>query len=54
MTLAADIGAVVGGKISDWLQAQSNLAGQIIPWPAAGNIPVGWLECDGRMLNWCV
>lgn len=51
MTLAADIGAVVGGKISDWLQAQSNLAGQIIPWPAAGNIPVGWLECDGRMLN---
>ena len=51
MTLAADIGAAVGGKISDWLQAQSNLAGQIIPWPAAGNIPVGWLECDGRMLN---
>lgn len=51
MTLAADIGAAVGGKISDWLQAQSNLAGQIIPWPVAGNIPVGWLECDGRTLN---
>lgn len=51
MTLAADIGAAVGGKISDWLQAQSSLAGQIIPWPAAGNIPVGWLECDGRTLS---
>lgn len=51
MTLAADIGAAVGGKISDWLQSQSSIAGQIIPWPAAGNIPVGWLECDGRMLN---
>lgn len=51
MTLAADIGAAVGGKISDWLQSQSSIAGQIIPWPAAGNIPVGWLECDGRTLS---
>lgn len=51
MTLAASLGAAAGSAITDWLRAQSSMAGQIIPWPAAGNIPVGWLECDGRALG---
>ena len=51
MTLAASLGAAAGSAITDWLRAQSSMAGQIIPWPAAGNIPVGWLECDGRALS---
>lgn len=51
MTLAASLGSAAGAAITDWLRAQSSMAGQIIPWPAAGNIPVGWLECDGRALS---
>lgn len=51
MSLASDFGTAAGGAIVDWLLAQSSMAGQIITWPAAGNLPVGWLECDGRALS---